>query len=292
MYPFHDSDTFTVFRNLINKITSEIKSLDNDYVLKSSPTELKQHFVDEILIEPLILHTDKLYILDQSGTDIDVSHDFRRASIPGRRLHVRGTRIDIAIPFEGDRNLWRIQASTFTTGGYPEIKIHENEIVFSVSFADDSVETTRVRADIDRAVKNLSDAVQCLKSDVDKHNGTAPEKIRQALIRKIELAKSAIGTVEALGILVKSAGSKPMFSIPFKPKKLAIKLPTVPHGEYKPEWYLDETVYQEILETMRSMSATITRNVYIAQSAMLDPLLLSVNSGVALRNSMKRLINY
>ena len=40
IYPFRDGDTFAAFRNEIEKVTKEIQSLENDYVLKASQAEL------------------------------------------------------------------------------------------------------------------------------------------------------------------------------------------------------------------------------------------------------------
>ena len=114
IYPFRNGDTFATFRNIIEKVTKEIQSLENDYVLKASQAELEDYYVEKVLIRPLILHTDQYYIENQTGTKIDVSHDFRRAVFPGERAMVQGTRLDIAIPYEGDSVLWRIQASTFS----------------------------------------------------------------------------------------------------------------------------------------------------------------------------------
>jgi hypothetical protein len=57
--PFRDGDTHATFRNLIDKIVDEIKSLENEYVVKASPTELEGYYVEKVLIEPLVLHTDE-----------------------------------------------------------------------------------------------------------------------------------------------------------------------------------------------------------------------------------------
>src|SRR4030042_2950397 len=100
--PFSDSDTTNAFHNLTERAIKEIQNLENEYVLKASKTELDDHFIDKVIIKPLILRIDQYYIENQTGTQIDISKDFRRAIYPGDRRTVRGTCIDIAIPFEGD----------------------------------------------------------------------------------------------------------------------------------------------------------------------------------------------
>ena len=175
--------------------------LDNEYVLKASEAELENYFIDKVTIDPLKLHVDQKYIKDQSGTQIDVSHDFRRGVFPGERAVVRGTTIQIAIPFEGDPMLWRVRASTYSMSGYPEIDIRGNEISFNISFPDDSVNADRIQADINNNVQSLKSAVGYLGNDVANHNNSAPNTIKQTLQNKIRTAKTTIGAVASLEFL-------------------------------------------------------------------------------------------
>lgn len=282
MHPFKDGDTFATFRNILEKVTNEINSLDNDYVLKASQTELEQYFVEKVKIDPLTLYSDKLYIKDQSGIQIDVSHDFMRG-FPGERAFVRGTKLDIAIPFEGNEALWRIQASTFSISGYPEVEIRNNEIVFSINFPDDSAEANqnRIRDEIKREIKSLEDAVNYLRNDVNNHNNSAPNVIKQVLERKIKLAQSATGVIAALGIPIKRTNAEPTFSIPAKRREKPIKLPTATTGGYKQEPVLDEKEYQYILEILCSMSLVIERNpssfATLDEEAIRDHFLIQLN---------------
>ena len=285
MYPFHDSDTFTVFRSIVDSITNEIKSLDNEYVLKASPVELDEHFIGRVVIEPLELHSEQRYIKNQSGTPLDVSHDFYRAVFPGERAVVSGTRIDIAIPFEGDARLWGVQPSSYSLSGYPDIEIHNDEIVFSVSFPDDSVDSDDLREDlrenIERDIKSLENAVQNLKNDIIGHNNSAPNVVKQALENKRNLARAATGAVAALGIPVVRAKASPTFTVPTKRRTRPINRPVVETGAYKPEPVLDEEEYQYILKILRSISLVIERNptsfASLDEESIRDHFLLHLN---------------
>lgn len=281
MQPFREGETFATLRRLLEKVMAEINSLDNEYVLKASPTELERHFIEKVLVSPLILHAGDLYIRSQTGTQIDVSHDFDRAAFRGERIVVAGTRVEIGIPFEGDPMLWRVRASTSSMGGYPDIDIRGNEVVFSVSFPDDSADPDRLLASIKRQAKSLIDAVGYLKRDVENHNNSAPNVIRQALEQKITLAKSATGAVAALGIPMKRRDTEPTFTIPAKRRESPAKRPTVATGKYEPEPILDEKEYQHILEVLKGMSLVIERNASsfasLDEEAIRDHFLLQLN---------------
>ncbi len=152
IYPFSDGNTFSTFRNLVDTVSQKIRSLDNEYVLKASQIELENYFIDKVTVRPLILHTDQYYIENNQGTKIDVSHDFLRAVLPGERAIVQGTRLDIAIPYEGDPTLWRIRPSIFSLGGYPEIEVKGDVIILSIQFPDDSADAKTLKSEIHRHV--------------------------------------------------------------------------------------------------------------------------------------------
>lgn len=260
VHPFSEGDTVATFRNVIEKTIREIMELDNHYVLKASPAELENHYVNKVTITPIDLRTREFYIANHQGTEIDVSHDFRRAVFRGERAVVRGTKIDIAIPFEGDPFLWKLRASTFSLGGYPEITVQKDSIVFSVAFPDDSPDPQRLKQEIDREIASLRDAVQYLRRDVETHNAAAPGRIRSAIEAKRKLASSAIGAVAALGIPIRRADQPPTFAVPAKRRPSPIPRPKVPAEPYQPDPTLLESEYQHILNVMKSMATVIERN--------------------------------
>ena len=281
MRPFREGDTYGTLRNLLEKVIAEIDSLGNEYVLKASPTELERYFIEKVLLNPLILHSEELYIKSQTGTQIDVSHDFNRAGFRDEKIIVTGTKVEIGIPFEGDPMLWRLRLSPFDMGIYPEINILSNEVVFSVAFPDDSADPDRLRANIEQLAKSLVDAVGSLKREIENHNNSAPNAIRKALERKRTLAQSATGAVAALGIPMKRRDTEPTFAIPAKRRESPAKRPTVATGKYEPEPILDEKEYQHILEVLKSMSLVIERNpssfASLDEEAIRDHFLLQLN---------------
>lgn len=260
--PFRDGDTFSTFRNLIEKIKAEINNLENEYVLNASMTELEKYFLDKTTVEPLILHTDKYYIENQSGTQIDVSHDYNRAVFPGEHAIVQGTRLDIAIPYGGNKELWKIQPSTFTLSGYPEIEARDDTILLSFSFPDDSANSERLKKQIDSQVQLLAGAIDNLGKDVENHNNSVPDIIKSTLEQKRQKALAAVNAVTSLGIPIKRRDKPPVFSIPVKRRKLPVQRPTLRTEKYEPEPVLDISEYDHILNIIRSMSLVIERCPY------------------------------
>lgn len=258
--PFREGDTSATFRALLENTVREIDSLENEYVLKASPTELEDYYVSKVTVTPLSLDADNHYIEGQKGTQLDVSHHFDRVVFPGERAIVKGTTLHIAIPYSGDPNLWRIRPSTFSLSGYPELEIRDDVVVFTCTFPDDSANPERLKAEIQNNIRSLADVVANLRRDVDNHNRTAPQTIRSALAQKRAKAQSAVGAVAALGIPIKQRSQPLTFTVPTKRRESPVKRPLAATEKYAPEPVLDQKEYEHILGVLKSMSLVIERN--------------------------------
>jgi hypothetical protein len=281
--PFSDGDTFGTFRALLANLTQEIRALENGYVLRTSATELEQHFVEKVLIEPLKLHVDDYHIEDQRSVQVDARRDPNRffMSRDGRPYHIPGTQLTIAIPFEGDPMLWKIRASTYSVSGYPEIDVRGSVILLRHQFADDSADPNRLKQEIDHQVESLKKAVEYLFLDVEQHNRTAPETIKSELARKREQALAASGAVSAIGIPIKRKDQPATYVAPVTRRRLPIQRPTPSPDAFKPEPELSETEYQHILTVIKSLCLVIERNpssfATLDEESIRDHILLQLN---------------
>jgi hypothetical protein len=260
MKPFSEHALSDVLRAHLDATLKEIKALDSDYVLKAAPTELEQHFISKGNLEPLILRIEDQHIVERSGVDIDVSHDFARGVLPGERAVVRGTRLRIAVPFEGDREFWRFRPSSVSLSGYPDITISEGQITLSFSFPDDSADAQALKARIDSDIKRLAAAVGWVHNDVTQFNSSYPAQIRNALESRLATARETTDTVAALGIPMKRTSAPPAYSVPTTRKPSPRSLPKVPTQPFRPEPFLPLEEYEYILGILKSMALVIERN--------------------------------
>jgi hypothetical protein len=281
MFPFNDDNSSTPFGKLHRAILAEINGLENDYIAKASLTELEEHFIAKGTIIPLILHADKHYVENISGTRIDVSHDFNRAVFPGERAIVQGTRVDVAIPFEGDPQLWRIRATTFSPISYPKIEIKNDRVVVTYSFPDDSPDPERLKQRIHQDIASLSSAVGYLARDVEKHNCNIKPAIRSALASKHKNALAAMNAVANLGIPLKRSAVPATYTVPAQHRQTPVSMPRVTTGPFRPEPTLDMAEYDHILDILRSMTLVMERSpqafVTLDEEAVRTHFLLQLN---------------
>lgn len=261
IHPFRDSDVHATFENVVQHVLTAIDALESEYVLKASPTELKTYFTAEAQFEPIVLHIDQRYIESQRTIQIDVSRDFQRFIRPGVRTTVAGTQLQIANPFEGTPELWKVRPSTYSLGGYPEIEIHRDRVVITVKFPDDAANQENLTSEVERHVKSLEEATKNQLRDVERHNQSVIEKIESRLTAKREKSKAAVGVVAGLGIPMKRRQEPAFYGAPVMRRPgVSRPKPVVTTEKSKPEPVLDEEEYDYILNVLRSMSLVIERN--------------------------------
>ena len=258
--PFRDGDAYATFQNLRDTTVREIEGLENDYVLKASPTELEQYYFDKVTVTPLSLDADDYYIESQEGTQIDVTGDFRRATFEPGPHYVKGTVVGIAVPYTGDSQLWRLRASTYSLSGYPELEVRDDVVVFSCRFPDDSPDPEHLKTEIGRTVQSLREAVHHLTENVDNHNREAVTTTRAALQRKLQRAQAAVNAVAGLGIPIRQRSQPQTFAIPARRRELPVRRPAVPAEKFSPEPTLELEEYEHILGILKSMALVIERS--------------------------------
>lgn len=260
IHPFHDADAWATLRNLLETTIREIDGLENDYVLKASPTELEHFFLEKVLLTPLSLDAGAYYIESQKGTQVDVTGDIRRATFGTGPHYIKGTALGVAVPYAGDPQLWRLRASTSSLSGYPELEVRDDVVVFSYEFADDSPEPERMKSEIARKVQFLKEAVGHLAENVETHNREATGAIKAALQRKLQKAQTAVGAVAALGIPIRQRSQPETFSIPVRRREPPVKRPAVPTDKFVQEPALELKEYEHILDILKSMALVIERS--------------------------------
>ncbi len=225
----------SVFSNHLEGVVKEIRELQNNYVLAASPTELERFYLERTLIEPLVLHTDQCHIERQKSIQIDVSRDRGRSVRDrSRPCYIPGTEVELAIPFEGDEQLWKVKPSSYSISGYPEIEVRPGSILLRLRFADDTPDHERLKREIDSQLRQLGQAVETIYRDVEQHNTKAPAAIKEAVERKRTQALAASNLVSALGIPMRLREEPATYIAPIQRRKPPLARPKPATGPPMP----------------------------------------------------------
>jgi len=262
-------------------IKIKIDSEDSNYILNVSEEDYCQYLLKEFMLEPPELDIQNMYINDQRESDIDVSQDHNRV-IRNRNepFYLKGIRIEIAVPYTGNRGLFHFQTSMFTTSP-PMGMIGDNEVGLVYETLEHNPE--HLKKDYQRDINEINRWLGFVKNEVDPFNDSLEPFIKQYLQhRKQKLLKDQ-SMVQALGLPIKKRDNLPeTYPVPVNRRKVKIAKPNAPTDPYYPEPALDGKVYEEILETIQNMALVMERSPEtfkkLSEEEIRDHFLMNLNA--------------
>jgi hypothetical protein len=194
-------------------------------------------------------------------------------------IHIAGSYITIAIPFEGDPDLFKYQASTFGSMP-PNGTISDSSVL--ITFSGISLDSQSVRKEIDAAVNRIEQYLKWIKNDCDGWNARLPLFVEQCVRdRKRRLLQQA-NMVSSLGLPMKRRPDAAItFAVPATRRKRPVALPATPRGSFKPEPGLPDSEYDFILQVIDRLAQSIERSrstfVHMSEEQIRDLLLVNLN---------------
>ena len=96
-------------------IREEVNGWERNKILAASEPDLIAYLVDKYSIDPPRILEDEIHIESEGEAKIDVSHRFEYDIFDREGPHyVPGSYVTVAIPFEGDPDLFGFQANTYS----------------------------------------------------------------------------------------------------------------------------------------------------------------------------------
>jgi hypothetical protein len=248
---FNKHNIFDVLKGQEQHVRKLIQDLPANKLLSASEQDLIAALVEDCQLNVPVLKEP--YVADSGEQEVDVPLQ----AIYGGWRAVPGTRIVIAIPFEGEPQFFDIQPQTFGSE-LPQAEVENGEIRLTYLRYDHDTEA--LKRDFERALSTIQKNLSSLAESARTFNSQLEELVAPLLQqRKQKLLRDA-GMVAALGLpLKKRAGMPVTYSVPIKrrvPKIEQIKV----EGAFKPEPALSQGDYEEILRIMKNMAIVMERS--------------------------------
>lgn len=148
-------------------------------------TEIATELCEKYSLVPPTIDPDNISV-KQREIDLDVSRDRMRSFGDGRPHYVKGTAIDVRLPFTGDPGMFNVKPNTWTTS-IPRGSIEGNSVIFTISGTELSAE--KVKANIESTVAEIQ---KWLDFQSDSARGF-PEQLAQVVNQALEARKSKLG---------------------------------------------------------------------------------------------------
>lgn len=254
---FNQVDWFSVERHQENQLSKELSDIDGDRLLNTSTDDLCNHFEQKFRIDVPILREDEI-IADQNEVDIDVSHDPMRAIFDRSRPYfIKGTEIEITIPFDGDAEAFKIQPSTYTSSP-PRAEVRGQALILRIQGTDLSPES--VKSKIQSTKSSINRYLNNLRSNVSGWNNRINSLARQQIENRKKKLLVDRNLVASLGFPLKERGNNMTYTALNVRRKITPTLPKASSKPFKPEPTLATDDYEHILSVIENMANVMERS--------------------------------
>ena len=261
-------------------IRREVDGWERNRVLASSESDLVTYLVEKYTLHPPRLLVDQMHIEKEGEAKIDVSgrfeYDVRDRDRP---FHIPGSFVVIAVPFEGDGDLFEFQASTFN---FNPPRGHVSGSSVLLSFQGVNMNAGRTKEEIDSTVGQIEQHLNWIKGDCDGWNSRVVMVAEQCVRQRKERLLEQANMVSALGLPMKRRpDSAVVTAVPVVRKKRPVVLPASPLEAFSPEPALPDTEYDYVLEVIDNMSKNIERSpstfAHMKEEQIRDMILVNLN---------------
>ena len=261
-------------------IKEEVDKWDRNRLLASSETDLVTYIVAKYTLDPPRLLPDQVHIEDEGETKIDVSGRFDYyVRDRGRPFHVAGSFVTVAIPFDGDSDLFDFKAST-STFNPPSGRVSGSSVL--ISFQGVNMDPQRTREEIKATVGKIEQHLEWIRNDCGSWNARVASVAEQCVRQRKERLLEQANMVSALGLPIKRRPESAVVNaVPVVRKRRPVELPPSPKEAFKPEPALPDAEYNYILTVIELMSQSVERSpstfVQMKEEQIRDLILVNLN---------------
>lgn len=261
-------------------IGKEVESWERNRVLAASEPDLIAYLVEKYTLDPPRLLRDQIHIESEGETKIDVSRrwDYGAFDSEGPH-HVPGSYVTIAIPFEGDPDLFQFQANIFSASP-PRGHVSGSRLL--ITFQDVKLDAQHIRQEIERTADRIEEYLRWTKNDCDQWNGRVQAIAERAVRNRKQRLLEQSNMVSALGLPMKRRhDAVSTISVPVSRRKRPVALPPTPKEAFKPEPALPDAEYDFILAVIDRLAQAIERSpstfIHMKEEQIRDMILVNLN---------------
>lgn len=249
-YLFSDFDLRAGMEAQRSQIEAEVNSLDANRVLNTSEEDLVRYFIEKNEIEAPVLRREE-WVADSKEVNATVN-DY------GRTIMVPKTRIEVEVPFTGERDLFRARASQFTMSP-PRAEIKAQSLLLTFEVRPEA--GLDLRKQIDRELGEIERHLDWVRADVAGHNSALRSVAEHAVRARRGRILATQGIAASLGIPLRERADAPKtFAPPAIRRKIGPSLPPASTVAYVAEPAMTNEHYDHVLKVIQNMTQVMERS--------------------------------
>jgi len=202
-YLFKEVDMFSVVEHQKRQATEAVMKVDSGRLQQTNEDELVSQIVKKYGLDVPVIRDDKIYVADYGEAQVDVSHDFTRHIIDrSRPFYVTGTKTVIAVPFEGDPELFKVQPNSFTFTR-PAGRIVRSEI--HLTYTQSKADGEAIKREYLKTVQEIKQYLDWQRPSADELNNQLETIVRQRILERKQKLSAGAEMIDSLGLPVRQA---------------------------------------------------------------------------------------
>jgi hypothetical protein len=260
------------------QLAKDVEETDRNRILNASLSDLVDHFVSKYFLDVPRLRHDEAHLLDPQDTKIDVSYDRSRYFREPGPHYLQGTVFTLVVPFDGDPDLFSMQPSTFSMSGIRG-SVQNGTLVFRHQRLDQ--DGAAIKGDFDGRLGQVESHLETQRRDVQEWNSRLPDSVRSLIEARKKKILDGLNLTESLGYPLKRR-SENTYPVSVARKRILVQMPAPKAASYTPEPALAMQVYEDILQTISSLSIMMERSpsafASMGEEHLRDHILVILNS--------------
>jgi len=259
MQPFRDIDLSQSFAATHVKISQRIDSLSNDIIMANDLELLADNFYEEFYIQPVTISDEDFSKRKGIQGKIKRRLDpFFSNAYNKEYVEVDGISMSFYFAYEGERDLFKCQASTFSMSGYPEINISDTHISFGYEktlqeMEQDGAKESLLRT-LDRDLKNIRAGIEYCNRDVISFNAS----LRANALARLQEKRKKVESYFSVASMFELPVSKTTYAETHIPLKRNIS-PISQVYDRQSVYCINDRDYKDILSTIKHTGSTYER---------------------------------
>jgi hypothetical protein len=260
-YIFNGTDIHNEIAARETALKKEFQELNSNYLLNVSEEDLVRWLVEKFRMDAPVILDQKIHVADHGETQVDVSKDLMRIepmSHGGRPFYMTWTKVTIAVPFEGNAEVFTMRPSKFSSH-IPDAEIVDSEI--HLEYVQEKEDAAALRGRYWADVARIKERLEMLRGAAKSFDIRLDTLVRQLISERKKKLLAAAGMVASLGLPIKRREGAPnTYSVPLKRKMARIERPKATGAPFQPEPALAVEEYVQILSIMKNMVAVMERS--------------------------------
>ncbi len=226
-----------------------------DQLLATAEADVVEYVVQKYSLPCPVLQRDQIEQLPVSE-EVGPARDEFSGVIYERRV----TKIVIAVPFEGEEDIFKLRPSQFGLST-PTAEIRKGELRLTwTSGQRASADPEAVRRYFDGQLDRIEQLLGWARNDVDRHNRDLRAQVSSAVAERRAKLLADRQLEAGLGFPVRQRADATQFSVPVSRRTIEAPRRPTASGPFQPEPVLPEAQYEQALGVLRNARNALERS--------------------------------